>query len=479
MSWDGSQEEYRPEETDPFCFLDIRDVLFPYVNMQPWSFVDFCGPGLLEKQYRSGKCTDADARNVLAALQAAAKLRQDGGERALMNITAMLLLTAKHFPAACREPAGRDVFLQTYLRTLTSGKPRNALLNCWRRLSGRDRDISCCARMIFSLRGKELKHCLAALAEGGSLCASADALYPNTVTELREMLRWVRVVPSPFRSGISGFARAVLALSPDARLLQKLFQDGPLTAEPKEAVLRAAHVRMRPLILTASFTEPAETYDPLRIGTAFLHDNGLTGTAWAQSAERLFSGPMSEKDCLMYLCDPGMFDARWSKRPCPGFPELDSGCLQNHLLSAENPDALRAWLRLHPEAAGSETQASLIPGGAMSCFCGPPLAIAAAAGRVENVRTLLAENPYPDVCCGAMLDDECVPCTPFLLALWFAREETARALLAAGAVCALDQGPAFRFFRAMPPEGRALAARLPGIGYECAAAREAGETGSC
>ena len=479
MSWDGSQEAYRPHGVDPLRFLDIRDALFPYVNMQPGSFADFCSSRLLQTQYRSGRCTDADARAVLAALNGSVRFHRLPRHITRFklspsdDVAAKMLLTARHFPAACREPRQRSLLLRAYLHSLLEDEPKPALLKCWRKLSGPDRDISDCARLLFHLRGEALKNCLAAMAEGGSLHASADSLHPDSITELREMLRWIRVIPSPFRTGISAFAGAALALSPDARLLRKLICGGPLMYEPKEALLRAADIRSRPMILTSAFSEPAETYAPLLTGSSFHHDCCLPNSERAARAEAMLFGQMEETECLLYLSDQGILEACCEGRSCHGFPALESSSLTEELLCAENPAALRAWLQICPEAAGGMLQADVLGGGAMRAISGPPLAVAAAAGRTENVRTLLALEPQPDACCCATIAQENVPCTPFLLALWFGREETARALLDAGAACALDRGAANRFFRAMPPEGRALAARLPGIGYERAAAREA------
>ena len=485
LPWDGSQATYCPEGIDPLCFVDVRDVLFPYVNMQAGSFADMCSPGLLQKQFQSGKCTDADARAVLEALDGAIQprrlpphFRPDSPGSSSGRVAAKLLLTAKYFPAVCREPEACAVFLRAYIRSLLADQPQDALLQCWQKLSGKDRDISGAARLIFHLRGEALKNCLAALSAGGSLYASADTLHPCTLAELRETLRRVRVVPSPFRTGISDFAKGVLSLSPDVRVLRKLFQGGPLSAEPKDALLLAADIRSRPLILTSSFSEPEKTYDPTRSIEYVRHDSRTPESARAALAERLLHGQMREAECLLYLNDPEIFDHCCTERVSSGFPELESGGFQQDVLCAENPAALRAWLRTHPDTAGVAIHATLRGDGDMRSFFGPSLAVAAAAGRTENVRTLLAVDPRPDVCCYATLSDSergesSVPCTPFLLALWFGREETAHALLEAGAVCALDREPEYCFFLALPPEGRALAARLPGIGYADALRREA------
>jgi hypothetical protein len=227
------------------------------------------------------------------------------------------------------------------------------------------------------------------------------------------------------------------------------------------------------MILTSVFSEPEETYDPLCTGTSFRHDSCLPERELAACAEALLFGPMEEAECLMYLSDQGILEACCEGRSCHGFPALENRCLMEELLCAENPAALRAWLQICPDAASVMLQSDIHSGGALRGISGPPLAVTAAAGRTENIRTLLSLEARPDVCCCAMLEHESVPCTPLLLALWFGREDAARALLAAGAVCALDRGAAYRLFRAMPPEGRALAARLPDIGYERAAAREA------
>ena len=462
----------------------LRSILPGGENLQPGAFADFCSPALLAELYRSGTCTDDDARAVLSALETAAIHDRPGrppfaGGTTVVpeELTAKLLLTAKHFPKVCREPEQCAVFLRAWLGLEPEDPGRAALLKTWKALAGADRDLSPAADVLFQLRGERLRDCLEALAEGGRLSVAADAVRPDSQAQLREILRRVRIVPSPFRGGVSAFAKGVMELSPDLRLQKKLFGDGPLAFESREALLRCAGVRSRPLILTTQFQAPTETYDLSRIRAGFRHHADPAAGERRERTAAMLDGDMDADACLEYLLDPGTLEH------CVTFSAaLSAGAsgvlvysrLPEKLCAAENPNALRAWLRLDPDFPYGVFRAELRDAGGFDWLNGPPLALAAAAGRTENVRTLLDAGTDPDVCCCAMLSApaQTLACTPLLLAVWFGREETARELLSAGAACDLGRGCGYRLFRRMPAEGRALAERLETVGYERALARE-------
>ena len=468
LAWDGGEDGVCPEGTD--FRGELGNVLFPHVNMQPECFADFCSPELLQMQYQSGQCTADDARRVLAVIDAQlhhhrafpphiARRQQAAG---ISVFASKLLLTAKHFPAVCREPARRDVFLLAYLHSLQADAPKKTLLNCWKKLCGKKRDVSACAPMIFSFQGAARKECLEALAEGGALYASADALSPDNTAQLRDMLQYLRIVPSPYRSGISGFAAAALALTPGVRTMQKLLASGALAGEPKEALLLAADTRLRPLILTTPFAVPAEVYDPARTADSFSHVVCTSDADMDSRRQSMLSGDMGEADCLLTLLDPRMFQNLYHLLSTSAvFPALDGVTPPALFCCAENPNALRAWMRMHPGYAGETICNDLQRGKSpLSRFVGPPLAAAAAAGRAENVRLLLEADPRTDVCCIAVRDGETLPCTPLWLALCFGQEEAARVLLSRGARLAPFGAPEGKAARALPPEGLALRERL-------------------
>ena len=470
----------------PFGLQDLGETLFTQGNMQPASFVDFCSTELLKKQYAGGFCTEADARAVLDSLGNRCNdhwaipfhLVEGPLETDIRCRAGKLLLTAKHFPAVCGERKYRNLMLQTYVSLLRWGKASDALRKCWMKFSGKDRDISAAAGIIFSLNQVQRKACLEALTEGGTLYASADALLPDTVTELREMVKYIRILPSPFRTGISGFARSVLNLSPESRLLRKLFQSGVFAREPREALLRAADLRMRPLILTSPSREPEETYDPLLTRLGFFHDTCTPEEERGAAAQRILSGDMGEADCLMYLSDPQIWAAITGIDCLENFPQLADPEPYALLICAKNLNALRAWMRLHPSLSGATIRSSFRDAGALTTVFGTPLTLAAAAGSPEHLALLLEAGMEPNTYTTAWVSDKQIPCSPLLLALWFEREAAARMLLEVGAVCRLDQGYDWFFFRKLPPEGRALAARLSVPGFREALDREAAEAGS-
>ena len=443
----------------------VPDVPFRLINMQPDSYADFCSAALLKAQYESGTCTDDDARRVLAVMDAQlhyhrafpphiARKQYAAGISAFAS---KLLLTAKHFPAVCRESAQRDVFLLAYLHSVQAEAPKKALLNCWKKLCGQNRDVSACAPMLFSLRGEARKECLEALAEGGKLYASADALSPDSTAEMRDMLQYLRIVPSPYRCGISGFAAAVLALSPGVRATQKLFASGALAGESKEALLLAADTRLRPLIIKTPTSAPAETYDPARTMRSFSHVVCASEADADARWESMLNGDMSVEDCILSLLDAKVLQNCYQLRASPVFPALYGVSFPALFCCAENPNALRAWMRLHPafvgETLGNELQHDKSP---LSRFVGPPLAVAAAAGRTENIRLLLEADPCTDICCIAQMDGEDTPCTPLWLALCFGREDAARYLRSRGARLAPYGAPEVALARLLPPEGQAL-----------------------
>ena len=455
----------------------IRDVPFRLINMQPDSFADFCSTALLKAQYESGTCTADDARRVLATIHGQLRfhraipphMNRKQRSASMSVLAAKLLMTAKHFPDVCREPACRDVFLLVYLHSVHAKFPKQSLLSCWKKLCGTARDISCCAPMIFSLQGEARKECLEALAAGGALYASADALHPDNTAEMRDMLQYLHIVPSPYRSGISAFAAGVLALSPNARSMQKLFSSGALSGEPKEALLLAADRRLRPLILLSSFAPPAETYDPARVTGSFNHIVCTSDDDMDVRRQSMLCGDMDEENCLLTLLDPHLYRYLSPQRSCDCFPELDSVTLPILFICAENPNALRAWLRMKPDFAGETIGVDLQRGKSpLLRFIGPPLALAAAAGQTENVRLLLEADPCTDVCCAAITDDETRSCTPLWLALCFGREDAARFLLSRGARLESFGAPEDKAAQALPPEGLALWKLLRGQALEAA-----------
>ena len=108
-------------------------------------------------------------------------------------------------------------------------------------------------------------------------------------------------------------------------------------------------------------------------------------------------------------------------------------------------------------------------------FTGTPLTLAAALGRREQVELLLAAGVQPDeigkggISRFSARDRHCfdnhVAVTPVLAAILFGQEETARQLLAAGAVCDFSRRDHRNVLYFGSAESLALAERLPGTAF--------------
>ena len=453
------------------CFsANLKGRLLPQENMQPGSFADFCSPALLKAQFSSGACTEADGRAVLAALDrnlflgrfSVHKLGID--ERSPDSFPPLLekfRLTAERFPGLFQGAAELGQLLRACVCAVSWGLPMpEDLLRRWKELSGKTRDISAAARDISRLPTDRVRLLLEKLAEGGRLEASADAYRPSSMAELRVFLQYVRFIPSPIRTGISALAMGVLALPWGNRELQVFLRKGLLACEPKEALIRLADTPIRPLLLILEEREPEKLYDPGRITFGFSHylpeDDGEK--TWFRD---VLCGTLSEEDCLARLICSRSIQGICAQ-PVPDIPPVSvCGSLQEQICFAPNPNALKAWCRLHPGFL-SQGFSTGLKGPLAGTLTGGPLAQAAAAGRTEAVRYCLEQGIEPDQLCMLNLDEFPGPvaCTPFLLALLFGREETARLLLEAGAALDLSREPWSALLRAAGPEARALADRL-------------------
>lgn len=459
LSWNVNGELLAP-------FAQDLDSLFHRTRMQAASFADFCTAELLEAQLKSGNCTESDIRELLSLLgNSPYYCSPSQGNSGIPDQNRKLLSIAKYYPALCREPKTVGRFLRAYLSSRIGGVPDRDMLDCWKTFSGKRRDISSGTQHIRCLHAAARKECLTELAEGGELYAAADALGYLSGAAIRDLLRSVHIIPSPIRTGLSAFGHSAIMCSGNKALMRRLFRGGFLDCEPRDALLTAADVSLRPLILTSSTNEPAEVYDLTRYEGHFRHwySPHICSPEWLNE---IVNEPLSIEECIARLIRLDFI--AFPRAIHKDRPEFEATEFIDGLPAAKNSNALRAQLQLNPEFADKsiETQAWHHPS-SIETFKGPPLALAAATGREDSVRFLLSIRPNADACCRAwfaepeeLLNTKSVVCTPLMLALWFEREETAKILLEAGANRDLSAQPYQTFMRAAPSGARKLAEKL-------------------
>lgn len=302
----------------------------------------------------------------------------------------------------------QDNVLGILISSVTPGHPHEERLQVWKKLCGPVRDISrmppaYCGEGLFNMDVKQAGELLARMAEGGELRADAESPWLSTldtVTKLRCVLRHVTITRSTGR-GISNLAMTIITRR-NARLLKEVEALGILGSEPREELLAyAIECNADPAFRAAILS--------LNMGTAerAVNGNPVRGHFWSSrwakttSDERLawlqkcWEGPLDREACgervETFQCDRGF------ERVMPGdfwmFPNLmmDYGDvrfwnLETAACCGANPTLMEVMLA---DGWLSNARCDLRWTGSEEELVGTPLCVAAAAGRLEQVKLLL------------------------------------------------------------------------------------------
>lgn len=235
-------------KSPPFCGSMNRELLCERA-LDLVAAAEMCTLREFSLRLRGVPCAPEEARAAADAL--ANRDYQKRGQKLLRLLSA--------YPELENEAAVRDSLLALYVGGAGGKKVREELLRRWKELCGEVRDISNVKPCYLSARGVEdLREALAALGEGGTLCAAAESPWlkdygsRELLLALFEHVRFYRAS----RVGISLLATLLLRHM-DAKSFRELAQRGMLDGEPGEELLAYAaggknKLMLRAMILSSS-----------------------------------------------------------------------------------------------------------------------------------------------------------------------------------------------------------------------------------
>jgi len=472
--------------------LPDRDTFLRSVYLQPSCFVDFCRTETLRCQLEGGLCTEQDARELLDVLSSRLwRMGELDRKRA-----GKLLLIKQHFPKLCREDWVKGIFLRECARRVREKLPYQTLLNAWKQLSGKERDLTWAGDDLWAFGWRTLRRFLQEAGEGGTLVMDADAMnrwYGASARCMTEVLKQVR-----FRQrdgeGVSGMMQHLLSMG-DLRILRQAAKQGLLEREDPRALLECLaelsnsnqDLRAAALTYARNHADPeegkADWLDPHRWSQWCLWER-LSDEDAEELLHALLCGNLSRDECLrtmfrihQYL-DRGVFAPEMNLNH-PDYPALQADSLASFACCAERGQMMGLLLEHLPGTLRSGVRANW---GERFFFRGTPLALAAAMGRTEQVRLLLDSGLHPDeegsgdvsrfFTRTSNFSEHGFPVTPVLAAILFGQEETAKLLLERGASCDFSRPEHRIVLLKGSAESLRLAERLSGVGFEKIPAEE-------
>lgn len=488
--------------------LSDRETLLRSCRLQSVSFFDLCSVKTLRCQLESGFCTEADGREMLRFAGEIVGWDNDDAERMLAG---KLLLLKQFFPSACREPWATGVFLQEVLRRYVNNKPYKTLLNAWKHLSGKEKDLTWVKPVFWGMKCRVLQNFLDEAGEGGTLVMDAPAVSLGNVNIYGEVMGigsaagsgWARAFLKRVRlrrRESEGFGQAVRQLLHigDARTMRLAAQQGLLDGEDPRELMHylvdhpdvTQNGRMMVLTLPerrlAEETVYADWQDMQRWPYWSVP---YAGEAIREDVKQLMNDQLPREACLRkmfalfkYMDGFCGWDCFWSQS-VPAYddryPLLQVPALGELACCAKHGQVMALLLEQMPHLLRKRMDVSW---GENFSFRGTALCLSAALGRTEQVRMLLDDGAHPDdegrgdfsqfILGDLTRWDRFLPVTPLLAAILFAQEETARLLLERGAVCDFTRPAHRKVLLWGSADTLALAERLPGVGFAQITAEE-------
>lgn len=481
--WEILRQIFCPEQKE----VPGKETLLRTCYLQPAAFVDLCGTQTLRCQLESGLCGEEDARQMLDTLE-----RRSGWGSKTTDRTkgGKLLLLKRFFPEVCRQPWATGIFLREILWRCSEKRPYQTLLKAWKQLCGKERDLTWMSGDFWEIGWRDLRRFLEEAGEGGTLVMDEDAVSRWFSPHLRGVMELLNRVRFRHREerGISGLMQHLLGMS-NLRVLQHAAKRGLLSREDPAVLME--HLMKNPqinhnarsMVLTYARKQGAQGdnlvekwQDPQR--WEYWCTWAREEEVYTEELHAVLYQELSREECLR-----GMFRLNQYLRQDflspdisvehPRYPSLQTNSLTGIACCAERGQAMGLLLEHLPGRLRQGVQASW---GDRLYFRGTPLCLSAALGRMEQVRLLLEAGADPDEADrgGASqfiirrkdFSADITSVTPLLAAILFGEEETARLLLAHGAVCDFSR-PAYRkVLQQGSAASLVLAESLPGVGFE-------------
>lgn len=489
-----------PEEKRRHQLEILRQIFFPEqetlpdrktflrsVYLQPASFVDICRTSTLRCQLESGLCTEEDARQMLEILKEDMWWRFRDGDRSKAG---KLLLLKQYFPRLCREGWAAGVFLLESVRRMREDLPYRTLLNAWKQLCGKERDLTWMGGEIWSMSWKDMKRFFKEGGEGGSFVMDADALSRWYGASYRCMLEVLKNVRFRHRDGEgpSGLIQHLM-LAGDLRLLRQAVKLGLLDREDPKMLLEClsqtgcGRQDVRAMVLSYARNQPDQTAETAnwrepRRWNYWCQWQELGEQEAQEVLKELLYDRQPREECLrtmfrlhQYL-HKGIFSPDMELEH-PRYPDLETDSLAGFACCAESGQTMELMLEHMPDELVRVLRADW---GERFFFRGTALTLAAALGRTEQVKLLLDAGVHPDekgrgdpsrfFVRNSDFSENGFPVTPVLAAILFGQGETAKLLLDAGASCDFSRPEHLKVLTQGSAESLKLAERLPNVGFE-------------
>ena len=433
-------------------FHNVREELLEKWELAPEAYVETCTPREFGEELKRRRLSRERAGEL------ARRLSAKDGRKALRKLKQLM----RHYPEACAAREVRENVLQIFAASVTPRRPQEERLQVWKKLCGAERDISRLSLPPYREEPfknvKEMERLLVRMAEGGELRADAESPWLSgldTATKLRCVMKHVKITRNTTQ-GISNLAMKLISMK-NTRLLREAEALGILDSEPRRELLAYAIENGADSAFRASVLS-------LRHETADRTVNGnpvrgrFWSSRWVKTAEEekmawlkeCWEAPLDRAACRerveTLLYDDGFDVDLWEFGIDPALKLADVGLefwdLQAAACCGHNPMLLEVML--DNGLADRAHRVQWTHGG--NELMGTPLCLAAAAGRLEQVKLLLdagqAVNDTvrrrsrfwldaPD-CWRGMTD--CIV-TPLHMALRNGHQEVAEYLQARGGIC--------------------------------------------
>lgn len=467
--------------------LPDRQTFLRSIYLQPSSFVDICRTSTLRCQLESGLCTEQDAREMLEVLSASMWWQPGITDK---RTAGKLLLLKQYFPNLCRVGWAAGIFLREIVLRIREKLPYKTLLNAWKQLCGKERDLTTIGGNLWLLSWKELKCFLKEAGEGGTLVMDADALDRWFGASYRCMLEILKNVHFRHRDGegVSSLIQYLL-MSGDLRLLRQAANLGLLEREdPKQlmqCLVELENVRqdVRAMVLTYARNQSSQNEETANWKEPYRWNHWcqwemLDETAGQALLRKYLYEDQDKDECLRTMFRLYQYLKRGVFAPDmalehPRYPTLEADSMAAFACCAESGQPMKLLLEHQPlelrRVLGADWGEKLF-------FRGTALTLAAAMGRTEQVQLLLAAGFHPDELGRGDVSrfyvrnpdysENGFPVTPVLAAILFGQEETAKMLLDAGASCDFSRPEHLKVLMQGSFESLKLAERLPDVGFE-------------
>lgn len=433
-------------------FHNVREELLEKWELAPDAYIEACTLREFGEELKRRRLSPEKAGELARRLSAKSRLD------ALRKLKQLM----RHYPEACGAGEVRHNVLQNFVESVTPQKPQEERLRVWKKLCGPVRDITTLSMDHYPAEPfkdvKQMERLLIRMAEGGELRADAESAWLSvldTVTKLRCVMKHVKMTRNTGQ-GISNLAMKIISMK-NMRLLREAEALGILDSEPRRELLAYAiengadsAFRASVLSLRREAADRAVNGNPVRgcfWSSRWVKASLEEKVAWLREC---WDAPLDRAACRerveTFLYDDGFDVNLWEFGIDPAIKLADAGLefwdLQAAACCGHNPALLEVML---DNGLADRTHRVQWTRGENELM-GTPLCLAAATGRLEQVKLLLdagqAVNDtvrrrsrywMDDPDCWRGMTDHIV--TPLYMALRNGHREVAEYLRARGGIC--------------------------------------------